>query len=63
MREKASHRRSSPEKETIFILNKFIFSFCNPLKYGAYETPKDARCMPTGLLDLSNCQNGSFKLI
>ncbi|PAV83590.1 hypothetical protein WR25_14752 isoform A [Diploscapter pachys] len=33
--------------------------FCNPLKYGAYETPKDARCMPTGLLDLSNCQNGA----
>lgn len=32
--------------------------FCNALQYGAYNLDQGSPCMPTGLLDVSKCQQG-----
>uniref|UniRef100_A0A1I7X6U7 CD36 family protein n=1 Tax=Heterorhabditis bacteriophora TaxID=37862 RepID=A0A1I7X6U7_HETBA len=37
--------------------------FCRTLQFGAYDKPKNSSCLPSGLLDISGCQNGRHQQI
>ncbi|CAB3410348.1 unnamed protein product [Caenorhabditis bovis] len=54
----SAYRFNLPSSEFDYSLEENC-GFCVPLKYGAYENPPKSACLPSGLLDVSNCNQGA----